>query len=261
VIDNTLTLKQFRSIQFIFICVGSLLLSSCGTYKQNLMFRVPEGTQLQQQVTSIEKNYSVRKNDALHLEVYTNNGERIVDPGSELTRDGVSSKGAEQPKNYLVNVNGVTKLPLVGEIKIEGLTLRQAEEILQKEFARFYQDPYVVLTVSSRRVFVLGAPGGQVIPLVNENTTLVEILAAAKGVEKNGKAHNIRVLRGDQIFVADFSTFEGFKKGNMILEPGDVVYVEPVRRPFSEGLQEYGPAISVLVSLVTLIVVVTQATN
>lgn len=258
-IDNSLTLKQFRSLQFIVVTIGSFLFVSCGSYKQNLMFRVPEGTKLQQQVASAEKNYTIRKNDNLQLEVYTNKGERIVDPDFQLSEDGTATTAVtEQPKSYLVDVNGVTKLPLVGEIKVEGLTLRQAEEILQKEFTKFYQDPYVVLSASSRRVFVLGAPGGQVIPLANENTTLVEILAAAKGIEKNGKAHNIRVLRGNEVFVADFSTFEGYTKSNMILEPGDVVYVEPVRRPFAEGLQEYGPILSIVVSLATLFVVVNQ---
>jgi polysaccharide export outer membrane protein len=261
VIDNTLALKQFCSLQYIFITIGSLLLVSCGTYKQNLMFRVPEGAKLQQQIASAEHNYTIRKNDNLHLEVYTNKGERIVDPDFQLSKDGNGGVATEQPKNYLVDISGVAKLPLIGEIKVEGLTLRQAEEILQKEFTKFYQDPYIVLSVSSRRVFVLGAPGGQVLPLANENTTLVEILAAAKGIEKNGKAHNIRVLRGDQVFVADFSTFEGYTKSNMIIEPGDVVYVEPVRRPLSEGFQEYGPLISVAMSLITLVVVLNQVGN
>ncbi len=227
------------------------------------MFRVPEGAKLQQQIATAEHNYTIRKNDNLNLEVYTNKGERIVDPDFQLSKDGAGAAGAvtEQPKNYLVDISGVAKLPLVGEIKVEGLTLRQAEEILQKEFTKFYQDPYIVLSVSSRRVFVLGAPGGQVIPLTNENTKLVEVLAAAKGIEKNGKAHNIRVLRGDQIFVADFSTFEGYTKSNMVIEPGDVVYIEPIRRPFTEGFQEYGPLVSVAVSVITLLVILNQAAN
>jgi polysaccharide export outer membrane protein len=63
-------------------------------------------------------------------------------------------------------------------------------------------------------------------------------------------------LRGDQVFVADFSTFEGYTRHNMIVAPGDVIYVEPIRRPFSEGLRDYGPLISIITSLTTLIVVI-----
>jgi polysaccharide export outer membrane protein len=261
VIDNTLTLKQIRCLQFILITVGSLLLVSCGSYKQNIMFRIPEGTPLPQQIAAAEKNYVILKNDVLQLDVFTNKGERIIDPGAELSKDAGQKPEAKEPLTYIVDIRGVAKFPLVGELKIDGLTIRQTEEILQKEFAKYYQDPFVILKVSSWRVFVLGAPGGQVIPLTHENTTLVEVLAMAKGVDKNARAHNIRVIRGEQFFVADFTTFDGYKKSNMILESGDIVYIEPIRKPFTEGVQEYGPLISVITSLATLIVVLTQANN
>lgn len=226
------------------------------------MFRVPEGTALGKQVTAAEKNYVIATNDLLQLQVYTNKGERMVDPENELSKDNSSSSATtRQPQNYLVDVNGTAKFPLVGEFKVEGLTLRQAEEILQKEYTKYYTESFVLLSISSKRIIVLGAPGGQVIPLTHENIRLVEVLALAKGLEKNAKAQNIRVIRGDQVFIADFSTFEGYQKGNLLMEPGDIVYVEPLRRPFIEGLQEYGPAISVITSLTTLIVVITQAAN
>jgi polysaccharide biosynthesis/export protein len=108
---------------------------------------------------------------------------------------------------------------------------------------------------------VLGAPGGQVIPLVNENTRLTEVLAMAKGLGNDAKAHNIRVLRADKVFVADFSTIGGYLKGDMIMAPGDIVYVEPVRRPFSEGLREYGPLVSIVTSMATLIVVILRSNS
>jgi polysaccharide export outer membrane protein len=102
----------------------------------------------------------------------------------------------------------------------------------------------------------LGAPGGQVIPLANENTHLVEILALAKGLGNDAKAQNIRILRGDQVFVADLSTVEGYFKNNLLIESGDIVYVEPVRKPLTEGIRDYGPILSIVTTLTTLIVVI-----
>jgi polysaccharide export outer membrane protein len=81
----------------------------------------------------------------------------------------------------------------------------------------------------------------------------------ARGIGIDGKAHNIRVLRGEEIYQIDLSTVEGYLKSNITIQPGDIVYVEPVRRPFSEGLREYGPAISIVTSIGTLILVVIQA--
>jgi polysaccharide export outer membrane protein len=247
--------RRFVSLSAgLYLLIGSIMMSSCGSYKQNILFKVPEGSTLQTQLTAAEKNYIVQKNDLLQLEVYTNKGERLVDPEAVLSKD----QGATppEPKTYLVDESGKSKFPLIDEEKIEGLTLRQAEALLQGDYGKFYQDPFVILKYANKRVTVLGSPGGQVIPLTNENMRLTEVLALAKGLNNDAKAHNIRVIRGDQIMLADLSTFEGYKKNDVIVAPGDIIYVEPIRRPLSEGLRDYGPAISIITSLTTLIVVI-----
>ena len=223
------------------------------------MFKVTDEAALQGQVQQAEKNYTIQKNDLLSIDVYTNHGERIIDPDFLLSKDLPNQNLVKEEKTYLVDMRGQVKFPMIGEIMIAGLTLRQAEEILQKEYTRFYGGAFVTLSYLNKRVVVLGAPGGQVIPLANENIHLAEILALAKGLDKNAKAQNFRLIRGQQVFVADFSTFEGYRKFDLVMEPGDIVYVEPVRRPFSEGLQEYAPFISVITSLTTLILVIDQS--
>lgn len=233
-----------------------VILTSCGSYRQNIMFQVPEGTVLQQQAEAVQRNYVIQKNDLLKLSLYTNKGELIIDPDFNLMKDLPIQNVQRRPDpDYLVDINGVAKFPMIGELKVEGLTLRQAEAILQKEYANYYTDPFAVLQYINKRVVVLGAPGGQVIPLMNENITLVEVLALATGLNNDSKAHNIRVLRGDQFFVADLSTLAGYQQTNMIMQPGDIIYVEPIRRPISEGVRDYGPIVSIVTSLTTLIVV------
>lgn len=241
-----------------YIVLG-LLLASCASYKQNIMFKVPDDYAVKQQVEAAEKNYVVKKNDLLQLEVYTKNGERAIDPDLELTK-GVTTPTNEvkQSPTYLVDVAGVTKFPMIGEIKLEGLTIRQAEEMLQKAYLPFYKDSYVILKYVNKRVVVLGAPGGQVIPLTNDNIHLVEVLALARGLNNDAKAQNIKVLRQDQLFICDLSTFDGYVKNNIIIEPGDVIYVEPVRRAVIESIRDYGPIISIVTSFATLLVVFIQ---
>jgi len=221
------------------------------------MFKVPEGYDVKQHAEAAERNYIIQKNDYLQLDVYTNKGERIIDPDFELTKDqGNQSVDTRPIPTYLVDINGVSKFPMIGEIKLEGLSVRQAEEMLQKAYSTFYQEAFVIVKYLNKRVIVLGAQGGQVIPLLDENMHLVEVLALAKGLSNDAKAQNIRVLREDQVFVADLSTMEGYLKNNIAIEPGDIVYVEPVRRPVSEATKDYGPIISIMISLTTLIIVI-----
>jgi polysaccharide export outer membrane protein len=220
------------------------------------MFKVPEGTEIKQLAAQVEENYIIQKNDYLKLAVYTNGGERIIDPDLKLMKDmPVQNTETRPDPDFLVNVNGIAKLPMLGEIKLDGLTIRKAEALLQEEYKKFYIDPFVRLQCTNKRVLVLGQPGGKVIPLMNENVMLTEILSMAGGLDNNAKAENIRVLRGEQVFLVDFSTVEGYQKGNMIMQNGDIVYVEPVRRPATEFSRDVAPILSLVASITTLIVV------
>jgi polysaccharide export outer membrane protein len=227
------------------------------------MFKVEDKSLLSQQVALAETNYILRKNDVLQLDVYTNRGEKIIDPNLESFKESAAGGQAQAatPITYLVDIDGMVRFPMIAEFKVEGLTVRQAEDILQKEYAKFYEEPLVSLKTKNKRVVVLGAPGGQVIPLVNENVRLTEVLAMAKGINIDAKAHNIRVLRAEKVFLVDLSTLNGYLKNNMIIQPDDIVYVEPLRRPFSEALREYGPIISIITSIGTLIIILTQTNN
>jgi polysaccharide export outer membrane protein len=220
------------------------------------MFQVPEGYALKQQINMAEKNYTIQKYDYLEVDVFTNNGEKIIDPEFRAVSGQNTQTVSTSKPTYFIDANGISKFPMIGEIKLEGLTIRQAEELLQQAYSKFYADAFVVLKYTNKRVIVLGAPGGQVIPLANENTHLVEILALAKGLGNDAKAQNIRILRGDQVFVADLSTVEGYFKNNLLIESGDIVYVEPVRKPLTEGIRDYGPILSIVTTLTTLIVVI-----
>jgi polysaccharide export outer membrane protein len=220
------------------------------------MFQLPEGTQLKHEIDIAEKNYVIQKYDYLELEVYTNKGERIIDPLSPPpSTDGAGTTVTTKP-TYLVDAAGQAKFPMIDIVKLEGLTIRQAEGLLEEAYKKYYEDAYAVLRYTNKRVIVLGATGGQVIPLANENMKLVEVLALAQGLNNDAKAHNIRIMRADQVFVADLSTFDGYVKNNIPIQSGDIVYVEPVRRPLTESLRDYGPILTIITTLTTLAVVI-----
>ena len=223
------------------------------------MFKTQDGFQpdkITSEALRAEKNYIIQQNDYLKLEVYSNKGEKLIDPNPELSNLSVNQQTLiRQQPNYLVDLEGIVKFPMIGEMKLEGLTLRQAEEIIQKEYQKYFKEPFTLLTYANKRVIVLGAPGGQVIPLINQNVSLVEVLGLATGLDNTAKAQNIRVLRKEKVFLIDLTTIDGYKSGNMLIEPGDIVYIEPVRRPLSEAFRDYAAIIGLAVSIYTLIIV------
>lgn len=236
------------------------ILSSCKAYKQDIMFRLDDKfteDDLSQVTDALDQNYKLQPNDALLLDVFTNNGERLIDPNQEL----VVGQGQQQQLfrdnfQYVIQVNGIATFPVIGDVNLSGMTLFEAERVIAEEFNEVYKDSFIKLRITNRRVFVLGAPGGRVVPIQNENTSLIEVLASSEGLDLGAKSQNIRLIRGKSVFMIDLSTISGMRETSMSVEPGDVIYVEPWRRPWLETLRDVSPALSIVSSVLTLIVVV-----
>ena len=253
-----------------FIILGSTLwfASSCSIYKQDIMLRTKnlDPSLLHMEVAEAERNYTIQVNDRIEVEVYTNKGERIIDPDFELMKELRSGGGQVQNNRikpqYLIQVNGKAKLPMIGEVSLQGYTLNQADSLLAEAYGEFYKESFVITRFVNKRVVVLGATGGMVVPLENQNMTVLEVLALAGGIAGKGKAYNIRHIRGDpdnpQIQLIDLSTIEGMQQASLKVLPGDIIYVEPVRRVLPETIRDITPVIGLVTNAVTLLIVIIQ---
>ncbi len=240
-------------------------MASCKVYKQDIMFKIDEEslTKLSEAVYDIEKNYVVQKNDFLSLNLFTNKGERIVDPIGGVgigAQQNMQNMQRQQQFSYLVQQDGSVKFPVIDLIFIEGYTILEAESIVQDAYDEYYKDSFVKIEFENKRVVVLGGAGNVVIPLENENISLLEVLALAGGVAKGDKVQNIKIIRGDltnpQIYAIDLTTIDGMRNSIISLQPGDIVYVEPWRRVWVESLRDVAPILSILTSLLTLSLVI-----
>ncbi len=243
------------------------MLSACKVYKQDILFGLEEGenTSVVKAVQEAERNYMIQVDDILRLDVFTNEGERIIDPNFELQR-GIGFQNQNMMQfTYLVQLDSMVKIPVIGKMKLAGLTIDEAESALEDRFDDYYKGSFVKLTFQNKRVVVLGAPGGQIVPMTNENMSLLEVLALAGGIDFGARAHNVRIVRGPlenpQVYLVNLNTVEGMKASIIPIEPGDVIYVEPWRRPFFEALRDATPILSATTSLIAFILLIDNLTN
>lgn len=260
-----------------------LLLASCGSLRQNILFDTDQtinGDVFRNSYESATSNYKIQVNDHLAISVFTNNGERLIDPNQEFKigdvpvernlmnnqniiqigvntiRDLRLTSNNSMPESYLVDQKGNANLPMVGEVALTGLTLGEAETKLKELFSQFYEEPFVVAQYLNKRVVLMGALGDQVIPLRNENMTLLEILSIAGNVQANSKINNIRLIRGPwdnpSIKVIDLTSVNNLKDANIIIQPNDIIYVEPRRRIDRESIQDFNVLFAPLTTLITL---------
>lgn len=250
------------------LTIAICLLSSCGIYRKRILFQteteiLPANVELA--VSEADDNYTLQESDFIEVEVYTNEGELIIDPNNEIMREigaGMNMQQMNMRRNpqFLVRQGGLVKLPLLGDVPLEGLTVNEAEALLQREYSEFYEDAFVIIRYTNKRVIVLGSTGGQVIPLTNENMTLIEVLALAGGVGTQSRVDKIRLIRGDldnpEVRLINLSTIEGMLDAELEVVSGDIIYVQPVQRIAGEAVRDISPIFGLISTTLTLILLI-----
>lgn len=200
-------------------------------------------------------DYKISPNDIVEFSLYSNDGFKLVDLTS-MSSNNTTTFRIQNSIEYLIESTGDIKLPVLGRVKLSGYTLKEAQSFLEEKYATYYIRPYVILKVVNKRVIIFPGSAGdaKVIPLVNNNTTLIEAIALAGGLADDGKAKMVKLIRNNKatglhdVYLIDLSMIEGIKQGTMVLQANDIIYVEPRRRYAVRFLQETAPVISIITS-------------
>jgi len=248
-----------RKLLLLFVAILSL--SSCRVLRPNLMLKTPKDYVFDQlNDTMTREEYRISRTDAVSLRILSNEGFKLVDFSNNGAPSNISSNSVIET---LVEQDGTIKVPLIGRVKVEGLTTREAEQLLETKFSEFYVGPYVILRVTNKRLSVFPGAGGtgRVINITNNNTTVLEALAYAGGITDDGKAYRIKLVRNAKpkplVYLIDMSTIEGLQAGNTVVQANDIIYVEPRPRFFSRAVAELAPYISIFSSAILIYTYIT----
>jgi len=230
-------------------------LTSCKIFKSNLMLKTPRNYNYDQLIDSLARiDYKIAPNDAILYRLFTNDGFNLINLASQqnILRSDI---------DVIVESDGQIKMPLIGRIKVEGLTIIEAEKLLEDRYMEFYVKPFVTLRVNNKRVIVFPGNTGaaRVLTLSNNNTTILEAIANTGGIPEDGKAYKAKLIRVNPdatkkplVYLMDLSRIEGLKLGNSKVQAGDIIYIEPRYRPLRTFSTEIAPLISVITSFIIL---------
>ena len=247
---------------YIFYLTLIILGTSC-TINSNRMLRTPnnyEFNEIDDQLNSLE--YKIDINDELSFQLFTNNGFQLIDmfsqSGNNQQNQRLMMNGGNQGSNYIIRQDSLIEFPIIGDVNIVGKSVIEAQLFLEKIFSEFYVDPYIILKVNSRRVFLFsGTSGGEasVVPLTYNNMTLFEVLATAGGISKDNSSKKIKIIRKNKeeikIYKIDLSTIDGINQGNMVMQSHDIIYITPNINLIPEIMDDLSPVLS-FISTITL---------
>jgi polysaccharide export outer membrane protein len=249
-----------RKLFYLFIILG---MTGCDLFYPSIMLKTPKNFAYTPLTDSTSSTlYKIAPNDFVNMRLFSNDGFKLIDFTNIVDNGGNSMFYVNNGIEYLVENDGTVMLPVIGKTKMSGLNVRQAIEMLQEKYSQYYIKPYILLRITNRRVIVFpGNPGtAKVIPLINDNTTLIEALALCGGITEDGKAKQIKLIRGDpnkpEVYLIDLSTINGIKAGNTILQANDLIYVTPQRRPAVQALERLTPTLGLITSLLTVFLLI-----
>ena len=233
------------------VALLAMILASCSTPKNIAYFQGAENEEIVELVVPSVNLIKVQPHDKLSIVV------KSKDPAlSQLFNLNVVSNYSTQktPQNgtgsslrdytvpnnegisaYTVSAEGTIDFPILGVLKVEGMTRNELAAFIKGEIMGRGQlkDPVVTVEFINIGVSVLGEvehPGRY--DLNSDALTIVEALSLAGDLTIQGQRENIKVLRqnGDKIqeITVDITdTKKMLQSPAYYLKQGDVVYVEP----------------------------------
>jgi len=210
----------------------SLFLISCGSKKDVVYFQDVGSYETIVNETPFISKFKV--DDVVSIYVSTLNPEASAP--FNLFRGGreAGGTGMQEQVDYLVDESGNIDFPVIGKIKIEGLSSEELRELLTKELFDYLKDPIINIRLKNFTVTVLGQVNRPGTYDVNgEQITILEAIGLAGDLDIKGIRKNVLVIRDfngtKAYYKIDLTTKDAMKSPVYYLTQNDVVIIEPNR--------------------------------
>ncbi len=222
------TNHPFKYLFYLSVILGTL--SSCKTQQVIYLKDVPPG--LDKVTTVVPAEFTepiIQVDDIMDITIQT------IDPqsSSALNQTGASMPGQQASSTgYLVDQDGKVEIPMLGNIKLIGLTTAKARDLVRTEASKFYKNPTVQVRFSNFKFTIIGdvnRPGTFTIP--TEKFSILDALGTASDLAISGKRDNVMLIRENngkkEIVRLDLTSTNLLKSPYFYLKQNDVIYVEP----------------------------------
>lgn len=238
--------KAFQPLGFM-AALMALLFAACKPQKdlssEYLYFRDADSIKT---VMMKYSEYRIRTDDVLAIGISTAsiNQEQLI-PFAAVIKNEEGKETTQALPNYTVDFDGNIQLPLVGKVKLQGLTRKQAQEQLEQKLADFISKPSVSITIKNFSITVLGEvkdPGRHLMP--NTNATLLDAIAAAGDLTPYGDRKALMLMRqndvGETVFTKlDLTSASSFMNSESYqLRQNDVLYVPTNKQQILEAMTD-----------------------
>lgn len=263
------TQGHMKQLFYFFLVSTIVFLCSCGSSKNLTYFNDLQDSSAVISAIPKRPDPVVQAGDILVITVTSLNAEsnQLFNKGTiantnatvTSTLGGLNTTTVE---GYLVNSDGNISFPVLGQVRLIGLTREEVRRKMVEELSTFVKDPIVSVRFNNFRITVVGEvshPSTFVIP--NEKISILEALGMAGDMTPYGRRNNVLLIREENgqrtIVRIDLNKHDVLNSPYYYLRQNDVVYVEPTkyRDPSTQrNLQLVSIGLSVI-SILTIVAV------
>ena len=229
------------------------MICSCSTNKEVVYFQ--DLTDYETLVGQNTSQVKFKVDDILSIFVSTLNPEASAP--FNLFRGAQEGGIAAQQVNYIIDKDGEIDFPVIGKLKIAGLSPTETRELLQDRLSDYLKNPIINIRIQNFTVTVLGAVGRPgTYPVNGEQITIFEALGLAGDVVIKGRRDNVKVIRdfGDTkvYHTVNLNSKNVFKSPAYYLTQNDLVYVEPNKSGKAESALDQRASIAISIASVLI---------
>ena len=254
------------------LCSMIMLASSCRTNKKITYFQdTPDSLYLSpKNISGIPyREPIIQPNDILQISILTldpqvNNILAAANASSFTVQPGSTGAMPNSPAavtGFLVDNNGCVELPVIGKIKVAGMSTSIARDTIHERVAVYYKNPVINVRFANFNITVLGEvarPATYVVP--NEKVSILDAIGMAGDLTIFGKRENVLLIRDSsgvkQMVRFDLNSSATLLSPYFYLRQGDVVYVEPAKSKVASTDAAKTRNITLLASGLSLLVVI-----
>lgn len=257
-----------KRIKFLLL-LGLIAMASCTSYK-NVPY-MQNSTEVDTSMIAKLYDMRIQPKDVLTITVSSENPETAI-PFNLTVPTPISAAATgksltSQPvlQTYLVDNNGCIDFPTLGQLRVEGMTKGEVEDMIREKIkSNFTNDPIVTVRMVDYKITILGevtAPG--IYTLSDEKINVFEALALSRDLTVYGKRDGVKLIRENADGTKKIVSLN-LNDANIIhspyyqLQQNDILYVEPNKAKarnadYSNMTSLWFSATSLLMAVVTFL--------
>lgn len=217
--------------------VSILFISSCASNKDLVYFKDVDRSAVTVESAEAYKPVTIQPLDVLSINISSANADAsaVYNRGVVSSNPTTVSGGTDQvgaANGYLVDQGGFIQLPILGNVKVAGLSLPEFKQALTAQLAKYLKEPYVTATIINFKITVLGDVGRPgILRVQNERISFTDALSLAGDLTNTAVRNNVLIIREQngkrQYIPIDLTSKAVFNSPYYYLKNNDIIYVTP----------------------------------